>query len=228
MLTAMQIRWMTVAAATCLLFTTSAVPNGQTPASVTAKPAFAEPSIAPDGSEIAFVSGGDIWTVPACRRSGAAPDLACRQRHAARSSRRTSRRVAFVSTRTGGGDIYVLTLATGDVRRRDVRRRRSNSSTAGRATGSGCISSRAPTISPTASTTSIAWRPRAARRCRSAATATPTSSSRAVARRTDARDERPRHRLRPVVAPRPQPHRRGGDLAAGPDRRRRAGGAGAR
>src|SRR3954469_17002322 len=29
------------------------------------QPAFAEPAIAPDGSEIAFVSGGDIWTVPA-------------------------------------------------------------------------------------------------------------------------------------------------------------------
>ena len=26
--------------------------------------AFADPGIAPDGSEIAFVSGGDIWTVP--------------------------------------------------------------------------------------------------------------------------------------------------------------------
>src|SRR5690348_13360687 len=27
--------------------------------------AFAEPGISPDGREIAFVSGGDIWTVPA-------------------------------------------------------------------------------------------------------------------------------------------------------------------
>ena len=26
---------------------------------------YAEPSISPDGSEIAFVSGGDIWSVPA-------------------------------------------------------------------------------------------------------------------------------------------------------------------
>jgi hypothetical protein len=25
---------------------------------------FGEPSLSPDGSEIAFVSGGDIWTVP--------------------------------------------------------------------------------------------------------------------------------------------------------------------
>src|SRR6059058_5702267 len=29
-----------------------------------AQPAFGDPGIAPDGSEIAFVSGGDIWTVP--------------------------------------------------------------------------------------------------------------------------------------------------------------------
>ena len=28
------------------------------------KPAFFEPGISPDGTEIAFVSGGDIWTVP--------------------------------------------------------------------------------------------------------------------------------------------------------------------
>ncbi|RPJ84241.1 MAG: hypothetical protein EHM13_05280, partial [Acidobacteria bacterium] len=28
-------------------------------------PSFAEPAISPDRSEIAFVSGGDIWTVPA-------------------------------------------------------------------------------------------------------------------------------------------------------------------
>src|ERR1700752_3089433 len=28
-------------------------------------PSFAEPGISPDGSTIAFVSGGDIWEVPA-------------------------------------------------------------------------------------------------------------------------------------------------------------------
>ena len=63
MLTAMQKRSMGLAAAG-LLFITGAVPNGQAPASVAARPAFAEPDRA-DGSEIAFVSGGDIWTVPA-------------------------------------------------------------------------------------------------------------------------------------------------------------------
>ena len=28
------------------------------------RPTLAEPSLSPDGAEIAFVSGGDIWTVP--------------------------------------------------------------------------------------------------------------------------------------------------------------------
>ena len=78
--------------------------------------AFAEPGISPDGREIAFSSGGDIWTVPAGggdarlliadpatdRRPMFSPD---------------GRSVAFVSTRTGGGDIYVLSLAAGVARR---------------------------------------------------------------------------------------------------------------
>ena len=78
--------------------------------------AYAEPSIAPDGSEIAFVSGGDIWTVPAA--GGEARLLisnAANDTHPVWSPDKT--RLAFVSTRTGGGDIYVLTIATGDVKR---------------------------------------------------------------------------------------------------------------
>src|SRR6476661_6525138 len=35
------------------------------PPDPTARIAFAEPGISPDGKEIAFASGGDIWTVPA-------------------------------------------------------------------------------------------------------------------------------------------------------------------
>ena len=70
----------------------------------------------PDGSEIAFVSGGDIWTVPSA--GGEARLLVS---HAATESRPVyspdKTQLAFVSTRTGGGDIYVLTFATGDVRR---------------------------------------------------------------------------------------------------------------
>jgi Tol biopolymer transport system component/C-terminal processing protease CtpA/Prc len=79
-------------------------------------PYFAEPTLAPDRSEIAFVSGGDIWTVPFA--GGEARLLVS---HAANESRPVyapdGRRLAFTSNRTGGGDIYVLTFDTGEVRR---------------------------------------------------------------------------------------------------------------
>ncbi len=81
-----------------------------------AQPYFTEPAISPDGSEIAFVSGGDIWTVPAA--GGEARLLVS---HPANESRPLfspdGRRLAFVSARTGSGDIYVLTLDTGDLKR---------------------------------------------------------------------------------------------------------------
>ena len=79
-------------------------------------PYYTEPSVSPDNSEIAFVSGGDIWTVPA--GGGTAALLVS---HAANEARPffspDGRRLAFVSNRTGNGDIYVLTLDTGDLRR---------------------------------------------------------------------------------------------------------------
>ncbi|HMX29170.1 MAG TPA: peptidase S41, partial [Blastocatellia bacterium] len=97
-----------------LLSLLSFVAFGQ--ASKEALPYFAEPSISPDRTEIAFVSGGDIWTVPA--NGGDARLLVA---HPANESRPIyspdGKRLAFVSNRTGGGDIYVLTLATGDLRR---------------------------------------------------------------------------------------------------------------
>jgi tricorn protease len=81
-----------------------------------ALPSFAEPGISPDGSTIAFVSGGDIWEVPA--RGGDARLLVS---HPATESRPLfspdGTRLAFTSTRTGNGDVYVLTLATGDLMR---------------------------------------------------------------------------------------------------------------
>ena len=77
---------------------------------------FTEPAISPDGSEIAFVSGGDIWTAPT---SGGEARLLVS--HPANESRPLyspdGRRLAFISTRTGNGDIYVLTLDTGDLKR---------------------------------------------------------------------------------------------------------------
>ena len=81
-----------------------------------AKPSFAEPGISPDGSMIAFASGGDIWEVPS--RGGDARLLVS---HPATESRPMyspdGKRLAFTSTRTGNGDVYVLTLATGELTR---------------------------------------------------------------------------------------------------------------
>jgi Tol biopolymer transport system component/C-terminal processing protease CtpA/Prc len=80
------------------------------------RPYFTEPSLSPDRKEIAFVSGGDIWTVPAT--GGVASLLVS---HAANEARPLyspdGRQLAFISSRTGNGDIYVLTLATGDLKR---------------------------------------------------------------------------------------------------------------
>ncbi|MEZ5316091.1 MAG: hypothetical protein R2752_01690 [Vicinamibacterales bacterium] len=78
--------------------------------------AFAEPGISPDGREIAFVSGGDIWVVPAA--GGDAHLLvadAANDRRPLYAPDGTA--LAFVSDRTGGGDIYVLTFASGVVHR---------------------------------------------------------------------------------------------------------------
>jgi Tol biopolymer transport system component/C-terminal processing protease CtpA/Prc len=90
--------------------------SAQPGAAVTPRPALAEPSLSPDGREIAFVSGGDVWTVGA--DGGEARLLVS---HPAQESRPLwspdGRRLAFVSTRTGGGDLYVLELATGALRR---------------------------------------------------------------------------------------------------------------
>ncbi len=85
-------------------------------ASPTPQFAFAEPTVSPDGREIAFVSGGDIWTVPAT--GGEARLLVA---HADNESRPLyspdGNYVAFSSARSGNGDIYVLTLETGQLRR---------------------------------------------------------------------------------------------------------------
>src|SRR5882757_6245409 len=83
---------------------------------VSALPSFAEPGISPDGSTIAFVSGGDIWEVP-----GRGGDARLLVSHPATESRPLfspdGTRLAFTSTRTGNGDVYVLALATGDLTR---------------------------------------------------------------------------------------------------------------
>lgn len=77
---------------------------------------MAEPSISPDRAEIAFTSGGDIWTAPA--EGGEARLLVS---HTATESRPIyspdGKKLAFISARTGNGDIYVLTFDTGDLKR---------------------------------------------------------------------------------------------------------------
>ncbi|MEO7359153.1 MAG: peptidase S41, partial [Gemmatimonadaceae bacterium] len=87
------------------------------PRAVAAKSALSEPALSPDGKEIAFVSGGDIWTVPA--EGGIARLLVA---HPATESRPVyspdGSQLAFISMRTGNGDIYVLNLGTGSLQRR--------------------------------------------------------------------------------------------------------------
>lgn len=79
-------------------------------------PYLTEPALCPTRPEIAFVSGGDIWVAPA--KGGEAHLLVS---HPAEETRPLyspdGTRLAFVSMRTGNGDIYVLTIATGELKR---------------------------------------------------------------------------------------------------------------
>ena len=79
-------------------------------------PYMTEPALSPDRKEIVFVSGGDIWSVPSA--GGTASLLVS---HPATESRPQfspdGKRLAFVSNRTGNGDIYVLNLETNDLTR---------------------------------------------------------------------------------------------------------------
>jgi tricorn protease len=86
------------------------------PAFAESRPPLAEPAPSPDGRTIVFASGGDLWTVAAT-----GGDASLLVAHPATESRPLfspdGRELAFVSTRTGNGDLYVLTLATGALRR---------------------------------------------------------------------------------------------------------------
>jgi dipeptidyl aminopeptidase/acylaminoacyl peptidase len=79
-------------------------------------PYYSEPAIAPDRQELAFVSGGDIWTVPVA--GGEARLLVA---HPATESRPLyapdGKSLAFTSTRSGNGDIYLLNFASGELKR---------------------------------------------------------------------------------------------------------------
>jgi Tol biopolymer transport system component len=79
-------------------------------------PYFTEPAISPDRTEVAFVSGGDIWTAPIA--GGEARLLVSHPSTEARPLYSPDgKRLAFVSERTGNGDIYLLTFATGELKR---------------------------------------------------------------------------------------------------------------
>ena len=86
------------------------------PQAASGVPSLAEPSLSPDRSEIAFESGGDIWTVSS--QGGVAhllvsdPAFDHRPLYSPDGTR-----LAFVSTRTGNGDIYILDLRTSAVTR---------------------------------------------------------------------------------------------------------------
>ncbi|HNR90926.1 MAG TPA: S41 family peptidase [Dokdonella sp.] len=79
-------------------------------------PYLTQPAPSPDGREIAFVSGGDIWVVPA--KGGDAhllvPGPAVESRPLYSPD---GRHLAFISTRSGNGDIYTLEFASGRVER---------------------------------------------------------------------------------------------------------------
>ena len=79
-------------------------------------PLLAEPALSPNHQEIAFLSGGDIWTVPAAggeaRLLVSNPATESRPLYSPDGTR-----LAFLSTRTGTGDIYVLDLRDGSLKR---------------------------------------------------------------------------------------------------------------
>lgn len=85
-------------------------------AAAVGRPTLAQPAISPDGRDVAFVCGADIWTVDA--NGGTARLLVAD----GSDNRRPiyspdGKHLAFISSRSGSGDIYILTPATGALRR---------------------------------------------------------------------------------------------------------------
>ncbi len=93
-----------------------AIAQQPTTQNVVPRSALSEPALSPDAKEIAFVAGGDIWTVAA--EGGVARLLVA---HPATESRPLyspdGSKLAFISSRTGNGDVYVLDIESGRVKR---------------------------------------------------------------------------------------------------------------
>jgi tricorn protease len=81
-----------------------------------AKASLSEPTLNPARDEIAFIYGGDIWTVPLA--GGEARLLVS---HPANESRPRfspdGKKIAFTSARTGSGNVYVLDIESGKLTR---------------------------------------------------------------------------------------------------------------
>jgi len=97
------------------LFTSKKI-NGDGPQTANL-PYLRQPSLAPDGSQIAFCYAGDVWVVPAA--GGQATRITS---HASYDSHPifspAGTQLAFASQRTGGGNIYVTTLQSNSPPRR--------------------------------------------------------------------------------------------------------------
>lgn len=77
---------------------------------VTPRVALMQPAVSPDGSEIVFVANGALWTVPA--NGGTARILVSDKGADSRPLfSPDGRELAFESTATGNGDVYLLDLA---------------------------------------------------------------------------------------------------------------------
>jgi len=105
--------WRTLLAAAVLAVSLAGSAAAQT---IVPKPALATPALSPDGSEIAFASGGDIWTAPAAGGTAhlLVTDPATEERPIYSPD---GKQLAFTSTRNGAPNIYIVTLATGQIRR---------------------------------------------------------------------------------------------------------------
>ena len=112
------IRRLTSTAILCALLAAGLPPGAGAADTVSAAPlpTFGEPAISPDHAEIAFVSGGDVWSAPAA--GGTARLLAAVGGFAHRPLfSPDGKRLAFVSTDPTAPGIYALTLAGGALRR---------------------------------------------------------------------------------------------------------------